>query len=240
MNDLLKKGLCEAIGTFVLVFFSCGVAAITGGSLVATALTFGLSLIAMAYSIGRISGCHINPAVSLACLITKRMSVKEFFVYILCQVVGGFIGGMLIFGICKTGDLRLMGDACNYTIGYAHNGVTAMNVIASLVTEIVLTAVFVGVILNVTSKKSPAPKLAGVIIGFTLTLVHLLGINLTGTSVNPARSIATALSAAIFNGEFAGLQQLWIFIVGPLLGALLGGFIYIILHQKDDQEPITE
>lgn len=232
--DLLKKGIAEAIGTFVLVFFACGVAALTGGNLVATALAFGLVIVAMAYSIGRISGCHINPAVSLGCLIAKRMTVKEFFVYVASQIFGGFVGGVALFGIAKMGNINLRGNACNNALGY--NGelskITAGGYIGAILAEIILTLVFVYVILNVTSQNSGAGKKAGIIIGFTLTLVHLLGINLTGTSVNPARSIATAVSDAIFNGKTDALAQVWIFIVAPLAGAALAAVLFKLLHKE--------
>lgn len=234
MNNLLKKAIAEAIGTFVLVFFACGVAAVTGGSLVATALTFGLVIVAMAYSIGRISGCHINPAVSLGCLIAKRMGVKEFFVYVCAQLLGGILGGIAIFGIAKMGNVTLLGNACNNALGYngSLESITAGGYIGALLIEIILTLVFVYVILNVTAENSGAGKKAGIIIGFTLTLVHLLGINFTGTSVNPARSIATAVADAIFSGNINALAQVWIFIVAPLIGAALAAVLFKVLHKE--------
>ena len=111
MDILTKKALAEFIGTFTLVFVACGVAALTGGSLVATSLAFGLTIVAMAYSVGRVSGCHINPAVSLGCLLTKRMTVKEFCIYVIAQILGGFVGALLFFGICKMGGVFLLGNA---------------------------------------------------------------------------------------------------------------------------------
>lgn len=232
--DLLRKGIAEAIGTFILVFFACGVAALTGGNLVATSLAFGLVIVAMAYSIGRISGCHINPAVSLGCLIAKRMTVKAFFVYILAQIIGGFIGGVAIFGIAKMGNVTLAGNACNNALGYSGelSKVTAGGYIGAILLEIILTLVFVYVILNVTIEKSGAGKNTGLIIGFTLTLVHLLGIGFTGTSVNPARSIATAAADAIYNGNTDSFAQVWVFIVGPLVGAVLAALLFKVLHEK--------
>ena len=226
MKDLLKKALAECIGTFVLVFVACGVAGATGGSLVATSLAFGLTIVAMAYSVGRVSGCHINPAVSLGCLITKRMSLKEFFVYVCAQIIGGFLGAVLVFGLFKMADVAVLGDACNYAVGFGANGLTAGGIIAALITEIVLTCIFVYTILNITDEKAENGKRAGVVIGFTLTLVHLIGINLTGTSVNPARSIATAISAAIYNGTTDALAQVWMFIVAPLAGAVVAALLY--------------
>lgn len=233
--DLLKKGIAEAIGTFVLVFFACGVAVWTNGSVVATALAFGLVIVAMAYSIGRISGCHINPAVSLGCLIAKRMTVKEFFVYVASQILGGLIGGIALIGIVKMGKSMLgIGNACNNALDYYGelSDITAGGYIGAILMEIILTLVFVYVILNVTSENSGAGKKAGIIIGFTLTLVHLLGIGFTGTSVNPARSIATAVADAIYNGNTDALAQVWIFIVAPLAGAALAALLFKVLHKE--------
>lgn len=226
MNILTKKAIAEGIGTLVLVFVACGVAALTGGNLVATALTFGLVIVAMAYSVGRVSGCHINPAVSLGCLLTKRMTVKEFIVYVISQIVGGTVGAILIFGIFKVGHIDPLGDACNYAVAYGDIGMSVGGVVAALITEIALTAIFVYTILNVTDEKAGTSKKAGIVIGLTLTLVHLLGIKLTGTSVNPARSIATAFSSLIYNGSAAALAQVWMFIVAPLLGAVVAVIVY--------------
>ncbi len=231
MNGLLKKGIAECLGTFTLVFVACGVAALTGGELVATALAFGLVIVAMAYSVGRISGCHINPAVSLAMLIAKKMSLKEFLVYIIAQLIGGFLGGLLIFGVAKMTGLHLLGDASNYVINFGMEGVTAGTVIGALLVEIVLTFLFIYVILNVTdSSNEGVGKKAGLIIGLTLTLVHLVGIPLTGTSVNPARSFATALNALIFNGTTDAIAQVWIFFVGPLLGGAIAALVFKLMH----------
>ena len=228
MKNLLKKLIAECIGTFVLVFAACGVAALTGGDLVATAMTFGLVIVAMAYSIGRVSGCHINPAVSLGCALAGRMSWGEFLYYVCAQIVGGFLGGLAIFGIVKMAGVNRLGDACNYVIGDLDAG----GIIASLLTEIILTCVFVYVILNVTDEKAGTSKKAGVVIGFTLTLVHLIGIPLTGTSVNPARSLATALNALIFDGTTDALAQVWMFIVAPLAGAALAALLYKLLNAE--------
>ena len=235
MNDLLKKAIAECVGTFVLVFVACGVAGATGGSLVATSLAFGLTIVAMAYSVGRVSGCHINPAVSLGCLLTKRMSLKEFGVYVLAQIVGGFLGAVAVFGFFKMANVAVLGDACNYAVGFGANGLTAGGIVAALLTEIILTCIFVYAILNVTDEKAENGKIAGIVIGLTLTLVHLIGINLTGTSVNPARSIATAISAAIYNGTTDALAQVWIFIVGPLLGAALAAVLLTVLNTEKKQ-----
>ncbi len=233
---LFKKACAECIGTFVLVFVACGVAAATGGNLVATSLAFGLVIVAMAYSVGRISGCHINPAVSLGCLLTKRMTVKEFFIYILAQVLGGFVGAVAVFGMFRMAGVNLFGNACNYATGYAINGLTAGGVISALLVEIILTAIFVYTILNVTDEKAGHGNIAGIVIGLTLTLVHLIGINITGTSVNPARSIATAFADLIYNGSTAALAQVWIFIVAPLLGAVVAAVVYKYLNTEKQKK----
>lgn len=239
MKELWKKAVAECIGTFVLVFVACGVAGATGGSLVATSLSFGLVIVAMAYSIGRISGCHINPAVSIGCLLTKRMTVKEFFVYVVAQIVGGALGAILVFGIFKMADVNVLGNACNYAVGFGVNGLTAGGIVGAIITEIVLTCIFVYVILNVTDETAGTGKIAGIIIGLTLTLVHLIGINLTGTSVNPARSIATAISDAIYNGATESLAQVWMFIVAPLIGGVLAAIMFKTLNtKKANQERI--
>lgn len=227
MKGLFKKAVAEFIGTFVLVFFACGVAACTGGELVPTALTFGLVIVAMAYSIGKISGCHINPAVSIGCLVDGRMTVKEFFAYIVAQILGAIVGGIAIFGIAAMGGVVLAGDACNAALSASAGGY-----IGAILAEIILTLVFVYVILNVTDDSGVAGKKAGLIIGLTLTLVHLLGINLTGTSVNPARSIGTAVAALIFNGNAAPLAQVWVFIVAPLAGGVLAAVLYKALNKS--------
>lgn len=231
MDKLCKSAIAEFIGTFVLVFVACGVAALSGGRVVATSLAFGLTIVAMAYSVGRVSGCHINPAVSLGCLLTKRMSVKDFCVYVIAQICGGFVGGVLFFGICKMGDVQLLGNACNGVVG---GTVDVGGVIGTLLTEIVLTCIFVYTILNVTDAKAGTGKIAGIVIGLTLTLVHLVGIRLTGTSVNPARSIATAFADLIYNGSTEALAQVWMFIVAPLIGALVAAVIYKAINTEKE------
>ena len=233
MNCLCKKAIAEFIGTFVLVFVACGVAALTGGTLVGTALAFGLVIVAMAYSIGRVSGCHINPAVSIAMLATKKMSLKEFCVYVCAQLLGGFVGGVALFGFAKMANLNLLGDACNYAVNFGFEGLTAGTIFSALLVEIVLTCIFVYVILNVTDEKANLGNFPGIIIGLTLTLVHLVGIPLTGTSVNPARSVATAFAALIYNGTTDALSQVWIFILAPLVGGLLAALVFKFLHKEE-------
>ena len=229
MNNLLKKAIAEFIGTFTLVFVACGVAAITGGEKVATSLAFGLTIVGMAYAVGSVSGCHINPAVSLGCLLTKKITAKEFCAYVISQILGGLVGAVLFFGICKMGNVNLLGNACNGVVGGTLN---AGGIIGTLLTEIVLTCIFVYVILNVTDEKANTGIVAGIVIGLTLTLVHLVGIGLTGTSVNPARSIATAIADVIYNRTSGALEQVWMFIVAPLAGAALAAFLYKVLNAE--------
>lgn len=221
-----KKYLAEFVGTMVLVVFGCGVAVATGCSdsaaIVATALTFGLVIVAMAYSIGNVSGCHINPAVSLAMLISKKMSLKDFCWYVLSQILGA-IAGAAIVGLFFGSFANLGGNAVQPALIAAYSS-NAAQLIVALVVEIVLTFAFVLAILGVTSR-TDNKAVTGVVIGLTLTLVHLLGIHLTGTSVNPARSIGPALLQMI-GGEFAAIKQIWIFIVGPLVGAALAALLY--------------
>ena len=238
MNSLVKKAIAECLGTFVLVFFAVGTAVVTG-NLVATAIAFGLVIVAMAYSIGRISGCHINPAVSLGMLIAKKMTFKEFLVYVCAQIVGGLVGAVLLFAIVKMAGWDVAKTAgSNLLVGWDGNW-DGGKVVAAFLVEIVLTFVFVYVIFNATSEKAAAPKLAGVIIGLTLTLVHLVGIGLTGTSVNPARSIATAFGDLFFTGDATALSQVWIFILAPLAGGALAAVVYKLLH-KDEDSATTE
>jgi aquaporin Z len=215
MNENLKKYLAEMLGTAVLVLTACGVAVFTGADVVATALAFGLAVVAMAYSIGNISGCHINPAVSLGALICKKINVKDFWCYVLFQIIGAIIGGAILFAIVKLSGIDPVGNMG--ADGYAAADTVANQVILSLIVEIALTFIFVFTVLGVISKEKFS-ALAGIVIGLTLTLVHLIGINLTGTSVNPARSIGVA----IFGGQKA-IEELWVFIVAPLVGAALAG-----------------
>lgn len=225
MYCLGKKAIAEFFGTATLVFLACGTAIVTQANVVATALAFGLVIVAMAYSIGGISGCHINPAVSLGMLIAKKMTLKEFAVYVVAQIVGAIVGALLLFGILKGTGVKYAIDATNAMVGVGAGGV-----IASLAIEIVLTFIFVYAILGVTSKEEYS-KPAGLVIGLTLTLVHLIGINLTGTSVNPARSIGPALASWIFNGNVVALSQLWIFIVAPLVGGALAAVVFGCLNK---------
>ena len=229
-NSLLKKAIAECLGTFVLVFFACGTAIVTGAGQgdiaadAATALAFGLVIVSMAHCIGSISGCHINPAVSIAQLFNKKINLKEFGCYVLAQFVGATVGAAALFGILNCAGFDL--GATNAVVNTDFSGY-----LVSILIEIVLTFVFVYTILCVTSKSENSKK-AGFVIGLTLTLVHLLGIELTGTSVNPARSFGPALMLVLFGGESAALVQVWVFIVAPLLGGLLAACVFKYFNRE--------
>ena len=230
MNEDLKKGICEFIGTAVLVLFGCGVAAITGGSIVPTALAFGLAIVAMAYAIGNISGCHVNPAVSLAMLINKKMTFKEFGYYVLAQFLGAIAGSAILYGLMQTSkllDVTQLGLGAN---GFDSESLANVNMIGAFIIEVILTFVFVYTILGVTSDRKKA-SVAGIVIGLTLTFVHLFGIPLTGTSVNPARSLAPAL---FLRGT--AIQQVWVFIVAPFAGSAIAAYLYKFLNNDEITE----
>ena len=214
-----KKYLSEIIGTFVLVFMGCGAAILLGvdpsGGHLAVAFAFGLSIVAMAYAIGGVSGCHINPAVSLSMLLDKRLSATDFICYVISQVIGAILAALVLHVMIRSfGIVDLTG-------GLGSNGVAnAGGVGGAIIVEIILTFIFVLTILSVTSNEKTA-HMAGLIIGLTLVFVHIVGIPLTGTSVNPARSLAPAL----FAGGTA-LSDVWVFVIGPFIGAILAAVAY--------------
>ena len=228
----MKKYLAECIGTATLVVLGCGTAmlvgcdAAAGSGYLLTALAFGLTIVAMAYSIGNISGCHINPAVSLGVLLTGGMSKKDFVGYVVSQCVGALAGALILKAIFG------LGGVTDLTGGLGSNGLAGVggNVLAGLLVEVVLTFIFVIAILGVTSKKGGHGSFAGLVIGLTLVVVHILGIGLTGTSVNPARSFGPALVAAL-TGNTEPLGALWVFIVGPMAGAALAAGVYKTLEK---------
>lgn len=224
----MKKYLCEFIGTAVLVLFGCGSAAIAGGTLgtLGIALAFGLSIVAMAYVIGNISGCHINPAVSLAMLINKKMTVKEFIFYVVAQVLGAILGIGILYGIMAASsdlDVAVNGLGAN---GFGDVSSVGLNVWGAILVEIILTFVFIYTILGVTSDENKS-SVAGIVIGLTLAFVHIMGIPLTGTSVNPARSLAPAI---FLGGE--ALKQVWVFIVAPFIGSALSAVTFKYLNKE--------
>lgn len=227
----MRKYLCEFIGTAVLVLFGCGTAAITGGSLLITALAFGLSIVAMAYVIGNVSGCHVNPAVSLAMLINRKISVKDFIGYVIAQVLGGFVGIALLWALisCTSYDITLIGFGAN---GFDASSSLEINMLGAFIVETILTFVFIYTILGVTSDEKKS-SISGLIIGLTLAFVHILGIPFTGTSVNPARSLAPAVFSKILLPNSTALLQVWVFIVAPLVGATIAAFVYKFLNKKE-------
>ena len=231
--DAMKKYVAECIGTMVLVLIGCGTAmlvgcdAVNGGGYILTAFAFGLTIVGMAYCVGNISGCHINPAVSLGVLLSKGMIVKDFVGYVISQCIGALLGSGLLAAIFG------LGGVTDQTGGFGSNGLGNVHdsAIAGLLVECLLTFVFVLTILGVTSKKAGHGSFGGIVIGFTLVLVHILGIGLTGTSVNPARSFGPAVVAAM-TGNTTPIAQLWVFIVGPLVGAALAAVCYKWLESE--------
>ncbi len=217
----MKKYIAEFLGTLVLVLFGTGIAVVSGGDLVATSLAFGLAIVAEAYVIGSISGCHVNPAVSLAMLINKKLSVKDFICYVISQVLGAIAGSAILFFILSNTNLGTTALGANF---YGELSANNISLVAAIVTEIVLTCVFIYTILGVTSEEKNS-SVAGIVIGLTLTFVHLIGIPLTGTSVNPARSLASAI---FLGGE--AIRQIWVFILAPLVGGVVAAFLFKYLN----------
>lgn len=214
---MIKKFAAELIGTAVLVFFGCGAAVLAGFDVVGQlgiALAFGFAIIAMAYGIGPVSGCHVNPAVSLGVFAAGRMSAKDMVIYWIAQFIGAVIGAMILGAIAKTGFTQLGQN------GFDAGSPGGYGLHAALIFEIVATAIFVIAILGVTGAKGHG-AFAGVSIGITLAVIHIVGIQVTSVSVNPARSFGPAILAG---GQ--ALSQLWVFIVAPLVGAVLGGLLF--------------
>ena len=237
MKDLLKKGVAECIGTLVLVFIGCGVGALFGASnVVATALAFGLSVTLMCYTIGSISGCHVNPAISLSMLINKRISLKEFIVYIISQFLGALLGALLLYVVINS--YQYNGASIYSQVGLGTNAFSAdgagISMLGAIIVECILSFIFCYGVLGVTSTEK-FERISGVVIGFNLALVHLFGIPFTGTSVNPARSFGPAIVTQIFSGESGiatSIQQLWVFIVAPLVGAVIAGLLFRFFNSK--------
>ena len=231
----MKKYLAEMIGTMVLVLMGCGTAVSLGcnpvgadlSTVVGTAMAFGLSVIAMAYTIGGISGCHINPAITLGVFLSKRMSGKDALMYIVFQVIGGLLGAAILYALVTSEgtDFALAGA------GLGSNDLqSGVSVAGGLIAEIVFTCVFVLVVLGATASDNESTgKFAGLAIGLSLILVHLVCIRYTGTSVNPARSFGPALFAQLAGGPATALSNLWIFIVGPFAGAVLASCIWKVI-----------
>lgn len=221
----MKKYLAEMVGTCVLTLLGCGAAVSLGctnldpETVIGTSLAFGLAVVAMAYAIGGISGCHINPAITLGCFLSKRINGKDTMMYMLFQCIGAVIAAAIL-ALMTANVEGLSGTGANA----CQDGVS---IIGGLIAEVVLTMIFVLVVLGATDEKKGAGNLAGLAIGLSLILIHLVGIRYTGTSVNPARSFGPAL----FQGGEA-LSQLWIFIVGPFLGAALAAGIWKLIGEE--------
>jgi len=213
---MVKKFTAELVGTMVLVLFGCGAAVLGPAPFdqLAVALAFGFAIVAMAYGIGPVSGCHVNPAVSFAAFVAGRMPAKTMLVYWLAQFIGAVIGAAILASIAKTGFAQLGQN------GYDAGSPGDCGLVAGAIFEVVMTAIFVIVILGVTGEKAHGP-FAGVAIGITLAVIHIVGIQVTGVSVNPARSFGPAVLAG---GQ--ALAQLWLFILAPLVGAAIGGMLF--------------
>jgi aquaporin Z len=234
----------ELLGTAILVFFAVGTATlsfgfkITGAStsagVIATALAFGLVLLVLVYAIGPISGCHVNPAVTIGFLVARRISLSDAIGYWIAQFAGAIAGAAALFGVVHDTPHYLKTTIGLGTDGYGSHSMVGLNGSGAFIVEIILTFLFVFVILSVTRRASNA-MVAGLVIGLSLTLVHLIGIPLDGTSVNPARSLGPAL----FVGG-AALSQLWVFIVAPLVGGVLSAIVYVVLYPKGEEEASVE
>ena len=228
----MKKLVAEFIGTFWLVLGGCGSAVLAaaypelGIGFVGVAIAFGLTVVTMAYAIGHISGCHLNPAVSIGLWMGGRFDKKELLPYIAAQIFGAIAGAGILYIIASgKAGFEVGGFAAN---GYGEHSPGGYNMLAALVTEIVMTFMFLIIILGATHSKAPK-GLAGLAIGLGLTLIHLISIPVTNTSVNPARSI----SQAVFAGGWA-IEQLWLFIVAPIVGALLAGLVYKMISPENE------
>jgi len=233
-----KGCAAELLGTFWLVFGGCGSAVLAakviamegatplniGIGLVGVSLAFGLTVLTMAYAIGHISGCHLNPAVSVGLWVAKRFPFSDLVPYVISQVVGGFLGAAVLYVIASgTKGFDLAGGfALN---GYDQYSPGGYNLVSAFVAELVLTFFFLLIILGATDKRAPA-GFAPIAIGLGLTLIHLIGIPVTNLSVNPARSTGPALITALFGGNMAAIGQVWLFWLAPILGAFLAGVVY--------------
>jgi aquaporin Z len=241
---MIRKFAAEFLGTAILVFFAVGVATLMFGfgfdgssvaaGVVATALAFGLTLLSLVYLIGPISGCHVNPAVTIGALLARRIPLTEAVGYWIAQFAGGIAGALALWGTFSTSPLYHRTTTGLGTDGWGSKSLIHVGVGGALIFEIVLTAIFVFVILRVTSTTGN-PATAAIAIGLTLTVVHLVGIPITGTSVNPARSLGPAL---IVGGT--ALSQVWLFIVAPLVGGALAAGLHRLFYRDEDAGLATE
>ncbi len=244
--NLGKRCTAEALGTFWLVFGGCGSAVLAakfftdannvpinlGIGLVGVSLAFGLTVLTRAYAIGHISGCHLNPAVSVGLMIAKRFPSKDLVPYIIAQVIGGLLGAYTLYYIAQGNagfNLVESGFACN---GYDDHSPGKYSMASAFVAEVVLTFFFLFIILGATDKRAPA-GFAPIAIGLGLTLIHLIGIPVTNLSVNPARSFGPAAVLGLTGGDMWAVQQVWLFWVAPILGAFLAGIAYPIVAEDD-------
>lgn len=233
----MKKYIAECIGTFWLVLGGCGSAVLAAGfpdvgiGLLGVSLAFGLTVLTMAYAIGHISGCHLNPAVSIGLWVGGRFPASQLPGYIAAQVIGGIIAGGVLF-VIASGQAGFDVSAGFASNGYGEHSPGGYSLIAALVCEVVMTMMFILVILGATDKRAPA-GFAPIAIGLCLTLIHLISIPVTNTSVNPARSTGVAL----FVGDWA-VSQLWLFWVAPIVGAVIGAILYGIIGGKDQVETV--
>ncbi len=236
---LSKRAIAEFIGTFWLVFGGCGSAVLAaafpnvGIGLVGVALAFGLTVLTMGYTIGRVSGYHLNPAVSVGLVVGRRFPVSDLFAYVVAQVAGGIAAAGVLYVIAsgKAGFDLAGGFACN---GYAAHSPGGYSLMACLVAEVVLTFMFLIIILGATDKRAPQ-GFAPIAIGLSLTLIHLIGIPVTNVSVNPARSTGPAL----FVGGWA-VQQLWLFWLAPIVGAAIAGIVYpVVAREPEPEQKVT-
>ena len=225
----IKKYVAELIGTMVLVLMGCGSAVIAGSAIgfSGIAFAFGLSVVAMVYAIGAISGCHINPAISIAMLVAGKLSVKDTAFYVVFQCVGAIIGAGILYAIAVGGPTF---NAANLgQNGYGIASPAGYNLASALIAEIVLTFIFLLVVFGSTSERAPK-GFAGLAIGLTLVLIHLVAIPIDGTSVNPARSLGPAIFAGI--SDTTALSQLWLFIIAPIIGGILAALVWKTFKQK--------
>jgi aquaporin Z len=238
--SLSKRSAAEFIGTFWLVLGGCGSAVLAAGfpavgiGLLGVSLAFGLTVLTMVYAIGHISGCHLNPAVSVGLAVGGRFKYGDLPAYIIAQVLGAIVAAYLLFFIASGTagyDLAVNGLAAN---GYGEHSPGKYNMMAALVTEVVMTAMFLFIILGATDKRAPA-GLAGIGIGLSLTLIHLISIPVTNTSVNPARSTGPALIV----GDWA-VSQLWLFWLAPIAGAIIAGIVYRFFETTDEPQEIEK
>ena len=237
----MKKYLAEMIGTFVLTLMGCGSAVFAGIGLGTTgygvstlgiAFAFGLAVVAMAYTIGGISGCHINPAITLGVWANGRMNGKDACNYMIFQVIGAIIASAVIYFLVNTGNEAGLSAVFNDTTTTGANSYLPGNVVPAFIAEFIFTFIFVLVVLGTTDEKKGAGNFAGLAIGLALVLVHIVCIPITGTSVNPARSIGPAIFACI-EGNCTPISQIWLFIVAPFLGALLSSAVWNIIRKDN-------